>query len=466
MTWNGSGTYSPPPATFPEVNGTVIDAGRYNPTVLDLAAGITNCLAKDGQNTPTANLSIGGFKLTNVADGAASGQALIYGQTTAAVLGGTLQVNGASFGVGAGTTATLINAYGNNSGVSGGSYLAARNAGTIITALGNMSALLGGAYDGTGLLYSSQPLKVYAMGSLNLSIDASARVLPGAHLSQDLGSSAARWREVYARSLQAAGQTEGVRISNDTGYFSIYNSADAVRSLYLQGNAASASVLMVEANQSLLFGTNSVSRWQVENGGHFTPLLNNTYNIGSSSFRAATVYTTGLDASGTVTAATGTFTNLSGALPAPNLTGNLAIGRFNTGTGAGATTFWRGDGTWAAPSEALSASATVGGVAIGYLGVPASNNAGTWNTAAVNNGKAVIQTDAATATVVTTLAAGTCITIGNNNASSMSIAQGVGMTLRWAGTTSTGTRTLAPRGLATVLYISTTEAWISGSGLT
>lgn len=81
MPWTGGGTYNLPPAYSPEVNGTVIDATRYNGLTTDVAAGISNALAKDGQNVPIANLPMGGFKHINATAGVIAGDYLVFGQT-------------------------------------------------------------------------------------------------------------------------------------------------------------------------------------------------------------------------------------------------------------------------------------------------------------------------------------------------------------------------------------------------
>lgn len=70
MSRNGSGTYNLPVGN-PVVTGTTISSTTHNSTMSDVAAEITNSIAADGQTTPTANLPMGGYKHTNVADASA-----------------------------------------------------------------------------------------------------------------------------------------------------------------------------------------------------------------------------------------------------------------------------------------------------------------------------------------------------------------------------------------------------------
>lgn len=75
MPWNGSGTFTRQYGSSGWANdkaaGTKIVASRHDTNDDDLATGINNCLTKDGQVVATAAMDFGGFKLTNVADGAA-----------------------------------------------------------------------------------------------------------------------------------------------------------------------------------------------------------------------------------------------------------------------------------------------------------------------------------------------------------------------------------------------------------
>jgi hypothetical protein len=60
---------------------------------------------------------------------------------------------------------------------------------------------------------------------------------------------------------------------------------------------------------------------------------------------------------------------------------------------------------------------------------------------------------------------GDVVSIYNNSGSSITITQGSSVTLRLAGTSTTGNRTLALRGLATLLCVAAGEFVLSGSGV-
>jgi len=79
MPFNGSGTFNPLSApTFPAVTGAVIFAARFNSNLTDIHQGLSNCLTRDGQSVPTANLPMGGMKLTGLAAGTSPGDSLRY----------------------------------------------------------------------------------------------------------------------------------------------------------------------------------------------------------------------------------------------------------------------------------------------------------------------------------------------------------------------------------------------------
>jgi hypothetical protein len=62
-------------------------------------------------------------------------------------------------------------------------------------------------------------------------------------------------------------------------------------------------------------------------------------------------------------------------------------------------------------------------------------------------------------------AGGDAITIANYSGSDITIAQGSGLTLYNSADATTGNRTLAGRGMATILFFNATVAYISGAGL-
>lgn len=149
------------------------------------------------------------------------------------------------------------------------------------------------------------------------------------------------------------------------------------------------------------------------------------------------------------TSNTGTVTSVSGAGSANGLSISGTVTTTGSLTLGGSVT-------------SVASGATIDGIVIGYRNIPRSTTSGT---AAVGDNGKVIAVSAGITIPNATFAAGDAVSIYNDSAAAVTITAGV-TTLRQAGTTNTGNRTLAARGMATVWFNSGTEAVISGAGVT
>lgn len=86
MPFNGAGQYSPPGSDFPAVPATLIESTHFNNVVNDLATALSLCVTKDGQQTLTANIPMGTFRLTGLGAGVAAGDSVRYEQVVGVYL--------------------------------------------------------------------------------------------------------------------------------------------------------------------------------------------------------------------------------------------------------------------------------------------------------------------------------------------------------------------------------------------
>ena len=83
MPFNGNGSFSAYTPGNPAVTGSVVSSTAFNNTVNDIATGLSNTLTRDGQSPATANIPMGGNKLTGLANGTAATDAAAFGQFNA-----------------------------------------------------------------------------------------------------------------------------------------------------------------------------------------------------------------------------------------------------------------------------------------------------------------------------------------------------------------------------------------------
>jgi len=135
--------------------------------------------------------------------------------------------------------------------------------------------------------------------------------------------------------------------------------------------------------------------------------------------------------------------------------------------------------TLQAPSVAGSTVATFQAVTgnVQVDGGPVSDNQGNVRSTPINsqttaytlvatdNGKTISITTGGVTVPAAIFSAGNIISIYNNSASAQTITQGTSATMTLAGTVTTGNRTLAANGIATVLCVASNTFVISGAGL-
>lgn len=186
------------------------------------------------------------------------------------------------------------------------------------------------------------------------------------------------------------------------------------------------------------------------NAGQFTNIT-----AGGASFTSVT--------GTTVTGTTANFvsgvftTQVSGAtIAGPTHTGttaNFSSGNF-TSTLSGVL------GSFTSTLSGLSVRDTIGNV----RAIPANNQASSYTLVTGDTGR-LISSQGGVTVPANVFAAGDAISVYNDTGGNITITQGASTTLRQAGTSNTGNRTLATRGLAAIVCVATNDFVINGGGL-
>jgi len=159
------------------------------------------------------------------------------------------------------------------------------------------------------------------------------------------------------------------------------------------------------------------------------------------------------------------FTNVTG-------TGNVVLATSPTLTTPAITGSSSGTTTIAsANASATSYTATLPAenFTIGYLNIPQNSQSGAYQLALTDVGKHISISTGGVTVPISVFSPGDVVTIYNNSSSNQTITQASGATMYLAGTATTGNRTLAQRGIATVLCIvggATPTFVVSGGGVT
>ena len=235
--------------------------------------------------------------------------------------------------------------------------------------------------------------------------------------------------------------------ANEKLYF-IYNNSTGAVTVKVSGQTgvsvpATAKILLVSNGTDIVTATNYMA----------------TITAGSATVSGA------LGVSGTTTL-TGASV-LTGAVSGAGINAYLASPPAIGGTAPAAGAFT----TVTASSTVTATGAVTGSTANDSIGnvrnIVQQTKSAPYTLVSTDNGQCII-TNSGVTVPVSVFAAGNVVTVYNNSGSTITITQGGGLTLQFAGqsTSTTGNRSLALYGITTILFLSASSAVITGVGMT
>jgi len=420
MSFNGSGTFQINTAGQPVVAGTVITATAFNALTADLATGLSTCVTKDGQTTVTANLPMGGNKLTGLG-------------------AGTLGTDSARLSQVQGGVASLL-------GVSG-----------IDTITGSASPQLTAYVTGQMFWFVAAGTNT---GAATLNIDS----LGAKNITR--GTAALAAGDIISGSIAL--------VVYDGTQFQLLSINRSIQTNGTIASAATTNIGAANAEYLSVSGTTTITAFDTVTAGiyrvlQFQGALTLTHNGTSLILPGAASITT---AAGDVAG----FVSLG--------SGNWRCQWYQRASGAAvvtpaATTSVQGVVTLATEAEALTGTDTskvitpATGKAVNTR-LQQNSRSADYTLTIDDAGKQIFHPSADTTARVFTIpanssvafATGTAVTfINQNGAGTITIAI-TSDTMRLAGDGTTGSRTLAANGIATAVKVTSTEWLISGTGLT
>ena len=305
-------------------------------------------------------------------------------------------------------------------------------------------------------------------------------VTPNANVTYTLGNTTNRWNNIFSQDILVGNLTAANTFATLSNVTTVYLGADIVPTANISSNLGTTGIRFntLHAKDSLLTGVLTVGTTATVGGditvtgaGSVAGNLSTTGNLSSTSSRTSVNTTTGalvlsggagiagnLHVGGTIVTAT---------MPAGTSNTAVATTAFVTEVTGSLGTMSTQNSNNVSITGGIISNVTSVSDALGNLrSLPVQNKGSSYTLQVTDAGQVISITTGGVTVPSGAFSVGQSVTIYNNSASTQTITQGSGVTLRLASAGTTGNRSLSAYGLCTVLCIATNSFVITGAGLT